>query len=103
MKLLYAYKGSPRRRRRQLGFTVDRVLNTRPAWSATNECARLRTVTTVSVVVEPPQTVSTPAGEDDFLGASEAKTSRSRDDDASMAWGCLRCIIIESMSTLHQA
>ena len=25
MKLLYAYAGSPRRRRRQLGFTVDRV------------------------------------------------------------------------------
>ena len=103
MKLLYAYAGSPRRRRRQLGFTVDRVLNTRPAWSATNECARLRTVTTVSVVVEPPQTVSTPAGEA-FLGASEAKTSRSRDDDASMACGfCLRSIITNRQPTRRQA
>ena len=60
-------------------------------------------LTTVSVVVEPPQTVSTPAGEEAFLGASEAITSRSRDDEASMACGFLRCIIIESMSTLHQA
>ena len=97
MKLLYAYSGSPRRRRRQLGSTVDRVLNTRPAWSATKECARLRTATTVDS--EPPQTVSTPAGEDalKFLGASEAKTSRSRDDDASMACGfCLLSIIMES-------
>ena len=34
------------------------------------------------------QTVSTPAGEVAFLGASEAKTSRSI--VASMAWGCLR-------------
>ena len=92
MKLLYAYSGSARRRRRQLGCTVDRVLNTRPAWSATKLCARLRTVTTVDS--DPPQTVSTPAGEAAFLGASEAITSRSRDDDASMAWGfCLRSIM----------
>ena len=95
MKLLYAYSGSPRRRRRQLGSTVDRVLNTRPAWSATKN-ARGSHRDDRRFGAAPDRVDARRRG---FSRASEAKTSRTRAESDCQSW---RAVFVSSASSWNR-